>query len=58
MYPKWIYEGLPLFYAAAGVACLKVLSWPYALLPVGAFVGAAGLVLIQRWYYRRQLDGP
>lgn len=56
MYPKPIYEALPVLYAAAGWLSSKALSWPYAVVPTGAFALASILVLIQRWYYRRQFD--
>lgn len=56
MYPKAIYEALPGIYAAAGWLCWKALLWPYALVPAGAFAGATVLVIIQRWYYRRQFS--
>ena len=56
MYPKLIYEALPWLYAAAAWLSFKALSWPYALVPAGAFAIATVLVLIQRWYYRRQLS--
>ena len=56
MYPKPLYETLPVFYAVAGWLCAKALPWPYALLPAGAFACAAVLVIVQRWYYRRQLN--
>ena len=58
MYPKYLYETLPVFYAAAAWLCAELLPWPLALLPIGAFAAAAFLVIIQRWYYRRQLNGP
>lgn len=56
MYPKPIYEALPWLYAAAGWLSFKALLWPYALVPISAFAAATVLVLIQRWYYRRQLN--
>ncbi|WP_297361208.1 hypothetical protein [Acidiferrobacter sp.] len=58
MYPKLLYEILPLFYAVAAWLCMKALPKPYALLPTAAFALAAVLVVIQRWYYRRQLRRP
>lgn len=56
VYPKPIYEALPWLYATAGWLSFKALSWPYALVPIGAFAAATVLVLVQRWYYRRQLS--
>ncbi|HUW98795.1 MAG TPA: hypothetical protein VMV40_08150 [Acidiferrobacter sp.] len=56
MYPKILYEALPWLYALAAWLSFKALSWPYALIPAGAFALATVLVIIQRWYYRRQLD--
>ncbi len=56
MYPRFLYEVLPVFYTVAGWLCAEFLSPPLAWLPVGAFLGAALLVIIQRWYYRRQLN--
>ncbi|MDA8191619.1 hypothetical protein [Acidiferrobacter thiooxydans] len=58
MYPKLLYETLPVFYAVAAWVCMKALPRPYALLPTAAFALAAVLVVIQRWYYRRQFHGP
>jgi hypothetical protein len=55
VYPKPIYEALPGFYAVAAWLCWRALLWPYALVPVGAFAAATALVIVQRWYYRRQL---
>lgn len=55
MYPKWLYEVLPAFYVVCGGVSLKALPRPYGLVPAGAFAVAAGMVIIQRWYYRRQL---
>ncbi|MHB8253776.1 MAG: hypothetical protein ACYDEV_08760 [Acidiferrobacter sp.] len=56
MYPKPIYEALPGLYAVAGWLSFKALLWPYALVPAGAFAVATVMVIIQRWYYRRQAD--
>jgi len=56
VYPKLIYEVLPGLYALAGWLSFKALLWPYALVPAGAFATATALVIIQRWYYRRQLS--
>ncbi|WP_298136579.1 hypothetical protein [Acidiferrobacter sp.] len=55
MYPKLLYEVLPVLYAVAAWLCAKVLAPPYGLLPTVAFAAASVLVIIQRWYYRRQL---
>ncbi len=56
MYPKRVYEALPWVYAVAGWLSFKTLLWPYALVPIAAFAAATVLVIIQRWYYRRQLS--
>ncbi len=56
MYPRFLYEALPVFYVVAGGLCAKFLPSPLAWLPAGAFLSAALLVIIQRWYYRRQLS--
>ncbi|MDA8391106.1 MAG: hypothetical protein M0Z76_10325 [Gammaproteobacteria bacterium] len=57
MYPKPVYESLPLAYSLAAWLSLRSLPWPYALLPSAAFGVAAVLVAVQRWHYRRQLRG-
>jgi hypothetical protein len=58
VYPKLLYETLPVLYAVAAWVCIKALPSPYALLPTAAFALAAVLVVIQRWYYRRQFQRP
>ncbi len=54
MYPKPVYESLPFAYSLAAWFSFRSLQWPYALFPAAAFGVAAILVVIQRWYYRRQ----